>query len=489
MIESHSNPVTLEIPPAKDCVNPALEFIDCYAAGLGVQTERRSHLKKASQIALSTVIKNNAGEGENRIGISLFESQGNLYVKVLNRGVPIFLNSNGTGAAFHDAAQHLDKLTIENEGRHGQSVVMGMRLGEEAVKKVMEELDDKTASGVFKEEDIVVREMLPGEEVELSKLFYFVYGYDYINEFIYYPEKLRKMLDDKTLISIVAALPNGRILAHVGLLKWGESPSVYEPCLGVVDPRVKSRGLFGQVFQRTMDRVNEISMQYCFFDFVTNHDYSQRFVSRYGTAEMALFVGCQSKETQAKLEKLGLGPDPKEMDRYTLLLSVIPRVKYPFGKEISLPNNLGELLGFLLKPLNISWHPAPRFQFLPPQGEYKASLQPAQNAVVFDLFKAGRSAVDKILVDWHQLLRNGYRYGAIEVPVTEQGLGNLYDILAAHGFFVAGFVPYHHSGTLGLRFQSIGPTKVAFDEIKVFTEPAKRLLQIVRENYERNEIL
>ena len=111
------------------------------------------------------------------------------------------------------------------------------------------------------------------------------------------------------------------------------------------------------------------------------------------------------------------------MDRYSLLYSVIPRVKHPFGREVELPNNLGDLLGFLLKPLNIIWTPTPRFQTLPAQGEFQTHLQPAQNAVVFDLLKTGRDAVDRLLRDWHQLLRNGYKYGAVDVAVSSRESG------------------------------------------------------------------
>ena len=238
-----------------------------------------------------------------------------------------------------------------------------------------------------------------------------------------------------------------------------------------------------------MKTVQTLPVQYCFFDFVTNHDYTQRFVARYNPVDMALFIGCQSCETQAKLEKLGIGVDPKQTDRYSLLLSVIPQVKHPFGKSVALPINLGETLGFLLTPLNISWVPAPRFQMLPPDGECQTHLQPAQGAVIFDLIRPGRKALEKILQEWHQLLRNGYQYAAVDICLASPGIGQLYDVLAANGFFVAGFIPYHHSDKLGIRFQSIGPTKLDFNEVIVFSPTAKRLLEIIRNNYERNGLL
>jgi hypothetical protein len=238
-----------------------------------------------------------------------------------------------------------------------------------------------------------------------------------------------------------------------------------------------------------MERARELPTQYTFFDFVTNHDHSQRLVAKYGPADLALFVGCQSKATQARLEKLGMGVDPRDTDRYSLLFSIIPQVPHPFGRQIRLPNNLGELLGFLLQPINVSWVPTSRFEVLAEDGEYQTHFQPAQNAVIFDLVRPGRQAAERLLTQWRHLLRTQYEYAAVEIAVDQPGVGHLYDLLAEHGFFVSGFVPYHHSDRLALRFQALGPTKVSFDEIKVFTPTAKRLLEIVRANYERNQVL
>ena len=68
--------------------------------------------------------------------------------------------------------------------------------------------------------------MAPGEEDSLSRLFYLVYGYDYINEFVYYPEKIKAMIEAGDLLSIVAARPNGRLVGHVGLVRRHREPAV-----------------------------------------------------------------------------------------------------------------------------------------------------------------------------------------------------------------------------------------------------------------------
>ena len=342
----------LEIPPEELYLHPTLDFISAFAANLGMHADRLQHLRKASQIAIETVIRSNQNGGEGhsigaeaqKVVVDTFEAQGRVYVEVLNRGVPIFLDpmtNPELDQGFYASAHHLDKLSIENLGRLGQTVVMAMGLGSEAAKRVLDLTGTEPTSPVSVSEEIVLRAMRPDEGAALSQLFYSVYGYNYINEFIYYPEKIAAMVEEGRLISIVGALPDGKLVGHVGLVKWGDDPPVYEPALGVVDPRVKSRGLFSSIFQRLMERVNEISMQYCFFDFVTNHDFSQRFVAKYNPCDLAIFVGCQSSATQAKLERLGLGPDSKEMDRYSLLYSVIPRVSFPFGREAQLAEQLG----------------------------------------------------------------------------------------------------------------------------------------------------
>ncbi|MEP7168227.1 MAG: DEAD/DEAH box helicase family protein, partial [Bacteroidota bacterium] len=73
-----------------------------------------------------------------------------------------------------------------------------------ARKTGIKELDEsyvfcfqQNAGGLMKkikeglEGEVTIREILPGEEAALSQLFYFVYGYNYINESVYYPEKIK----------------------------------------------------------------------------------------------------------------------------------------------------------------------------------------------------------------------------------------------------------------------------------------------------------
>lgn len=495
-MSAKSRRARIAVPPQPSFLEPAVAFALSFAARFERSAEEQSRLGNALSAVLGMVIENTArGKPDEDVAVEVWESEGLLTVEILNRGTPILLNGgrhSGINAAyfskFQEAARQVSEMAIENSWRKGQTVSLKVRLGPGAAAHSLASSQPEVAA-IPEDEHITIRRLAPGEEDALSRLFFLVYGYDYVNEVVYYPEKLRALVEAGDLLSIVAARPNGRLVGHVGVLRKRKTPSVYEAAMGVVDPMVKSRGLFGRLFEKTMATVRETPMQYCLFDFVTNHDYSQRHIAKYGSKEMALFVGCQSRETQARLERIGLGPDPEGMDRYSILVGVIPQTAHPFGKDIVLPENIGGPFGFLLKPLGLSWSPAPRFQTLPAQGNYAASYQPAQSAVVFDLAKPGLDAVERLLEEWRQLLREGFQYAAVEVPLSAPGVGNLYDLLSSNGFFAAGFIPYHYSDRLGFRFQSLGPTEVAFDKIKAATEPGRRLLKLVREDHEASRLI
>ncbi len=478
----------LELPSNPDFLDPALEFALAYARQLRVSEDKCRTLRAALESALFMVMETNrAGRHEDPILLEVEEDHGKLRYSLLNRGIPIFaMSSTPFSRTFHEMAKNLDRISITNLGRQGQQIILELAalprdLGASPIP-ITPNID--TSPG-----ELTIRPLLTGEENQLSQLFYSVYGYHYINEFVYYPDKIKALVESGKLLSTVATLPDGKLVGHVGLLRMNESPPVYEACLGVVDPTVKSRGIFSQIFRMTMEQVQRTPMQYCFIDFVTNHDFTQRFVAQFNPCDLGLLIGCQSKTTQAKLEKLGLGPDPEKMNRYSLLASLIPRTEYPFGREIFLPEFLGEQLGFLLEPLHLLWSPSPRFDPLPPEGEFKVQCQPAQDSVIFDFFEPGRHAAERLIETWQDLMKNGYQYAGIDIPLNRlspknqgktPGLGPLYNFLCSQGFFIGGFLPYHYSDQLALRLQAIAPTEVAFDQIKVHSNASRALLEIIQ---------
>lgn|GEM_PF-1111772 len=491
VFKSGCRAATLEFPLEEMFMKCAVDFILTFAEENFLEIDDREMLARSAMAAFSLIREIN---GQSRASppliLTVAEREGCLLLNFLNHGMPIIQGGSsgidGYLKRHQVSPERFDGISVENLGREGQVISLRMSLGKSAIPlSVVEEKADREEL-TLEEDSIEIRELRDGEEGALSRLFYHVYGYNYINDFIYFPEKVHALIKEGKLISIVGAAPNGRLVGHVGLMRKNDRPLVLEPCLGVTDPHVKSRGLFGRIFQATMERGALLPVSYYFFDFVTNHDLSQRLINRYGCIDMAIFLACQNRNTQAKLSDLGIGMDPKGTDRYSILYSVIPRVKNPFGREVFLPNNLGQMLGFLLEPLEMRWMPCPRFSILASEGAYTLSREPAQQMAMFDCAQPGLSALEGIIKDWQHLEKDGYKYAAVDIPLEASGLGSTHEFLALQGFFPAGFVPHRCSDRLAIRFQTVAPSKLDFSEIIVFSEQGKKLLRLIKDNYERN---
>ncbi len=465
-----------QLPFKPEYIEPALSFIRGYKSA-----NLDDNLINEVREVLKMVIDNNrkAANTSEQVLIEIKKNPTTLGIEIFNRGKPIYFPE------IQERLINTKDIKWSNLGRQGQVVTFLVPLGPQESEPKELALDDRW-SHIQDLKNIEIRRLKSGEEPELSRLFYQVYEYNYINELVYFPEKLKALIENGDLESWVAADSHGQVIGHVGLVRKNTSPAVYEAAMGVVDPTFPIRGIFKSLFAQIMNRVQEISMQYCFFDFVTNHDLSQRSVNHYGNIDMALLVGCQRKDTQARLEHLGLGKDSATMDRYSLLCGLVPRVERPFGSSISVPGGSGEIFEFILKPLGLDWTPRTRFDQIARVGKYVTTRNPAQNSVEFDLQMPGREAVQKICEEWRHLLREGYLYASVVAATDQPGLRHVYDDLAAHGFFIGGFLPYHFSNRLGLVMQSVGPARVDWNNIRVHSDRAKQLLELVRRNYERN---
>lgn len=471
--------VHLSFPSSKDYIVPTAGFVHEHL--LQISPDKNDLIEDALTSTLKLIIDNNGGKES--ITLDIFSSDQRIIFEIINYGTPVFFNNNNLlkRDGFKKYQEVLMELKVTDTGRGGQKFFIISKSGQ-----TKDFTKNQSTKWEIPAEEIEIRNLGPGEEKELTSLFYMVYGYDYINESIYSPEKIKQMIQTGKLISTVAWHKEKGILGHVGLIKWNESPTVYEAALGAVDPRVKSQGLFKRLFTVTMQRLEKLSYQYMFLDFVTNHNYTQKHISKYNVIDSAIMVGHQSKKTQAKLEKLGIGKDSEEMLRYTILHSIKPGIKNPFGNHLYLPYSIGDNIDFMLEPLGLSWSPIPRFYPLPQKGDWNFSFNIEQQSIHFDFFMPGHQAVKTLLNKWSDFLKNGYQYASVDVPLDKPGLGILYDILAENGFFLSGLVPYKMGDQLCFRFQALTHTKVAFDDIKILSQNGKKLLSVIKDDYQRN---
>lgn len=397
------------------------------------------------------------------------------------------LNNGGRPIIFEDLDDDFlsegqqEGFSVSQKIDRGQHISLKLE-SDQPVPKVLE-----AQPSIFEAGELVIRPLEDGEEVEVARLFFDVYGYSYIHSYVYNHLELARKIKGGDLVSFVAVL-DGKIIGHLGIVRHKKDPLILEAALGVVDPRAKAGGVFGKMFKSSIDYIKSQPIQFCIYDFVTNHDYSQKLVAKYGFRELAIDIGSQSPQLQAKMDRLGLGEDSSEMDRYSLLIATESFSENPFGKHVYVPSCLSEIASIVLPPLGLQWHHESRFSPLAKGGQVIKTIHNEQKSIHFTISESGSDALRKVLQDWSHYAKLGFEYASVDVDLGQPGLGQIRDVLASYGFFIGGFVPFNMSRQLGFRFQTV-LKRVAFDHIKIATQTGQQILQLIRQDYEQNKIL
>jgi len=102
-----------------------------------------------------------------------------------------------------------DEVSFHNKGKEGMETHL-FKYQDQHIHHLINKSELKktipTGSSTEKPINYTIRQMKPEEAVEVSKLAYYSYGYTYINDDIYFPDRLRELNRKKDFISYIAVM-------------------------------------------------------------------------------------------------------------------------------------------------------------------------------------------------------------------------------------------------------------------------------------------
>ena len=116
--------------------------------------------------------------------------------------------------------QKMDDFSFHNLGKEGMETHLFKYFDRHihlmVNREKLQKIEKTRTEEVLSENSIVytVRRMKPEEAVEVFKVAYSAYGYTYINEDVYYPDRLRELNRKNDFISYVAVTDDNEIIAH-----------------------------------------------------------------------------------------------------------------------------------------------------------------------------------------------------------------------------------------------------------------------------------
>ena len=120
-----------------------------------------------------------------------------------------------------------------------------------------------------------IRRMRPDEAVKVSQLMYRAYGNTYLNEDVYYPERVAAQDAAGTVISFVAVGSGGEVAGHYALERSVEGP-VVEGGQAVVDPSHRGRGLLDRMKEEALAEAGRLELLGWYADAVAVHTRTQQ---------------------------------------------------------------------------------------------------------------------------------------------------------------------------------------------------------------------
>ena len=457
-----------------------LALVSAFAEASGIRADDAQPLNTVVAGLVGFTLDNAYPDDDlGEIEVSLEAEEDLVHVTVHDWGLPLM----SAGGVFGPLPEPLAKLEppaqgvqLLNLGSGGKRLVADVPARSSGSEQPGRHHLDPAQTRAETPDAIEVRAATPADAEAIAQLLYESYHLSYVHEDFYFPRYLMAALVSEELLSAIA-VHDGRVIGHHALMPLPGVPSA-ETGAAVVHPAYRGLGLFGRLFEHTLDVAIERGLAAVFGDAVTIHPFSQRAEFSHGYRETALQLGMVPAQTTMR----GFGGKGPKRRTATL------RSYRPFeaqSRKVALPATYRELLETIYANVGYSVEARPE----------PASLEGAAVAVEFDkprrlgflrLRRWGEETTTAMSRAVRELLSRH-----VDVVYADLDLAAVSDVDEATaasnelGFFAAGLILHGPDGHDHLRFQLLDSREIELENIVCDSPFAVELRRRVLQDRER----
>ncbi|MBI5589755.1 MAG: hypothetical protein HY881_04655 [Deltaproteobacteria bacterium] len=327
------------------------------------------------------------------------------------------------------------------------------------------------------EQEVTVGNFCPEDADGIVRLFRSVYGENYPIRLFYDPAAIIAANKDGRYYSIVARSPSGEVIGVTHLFPSAPNPSLYEAGVGLVLKEYRNLGVNGRVLRFLYEEFvpQNPHIEEVFGEAVCNHIFQQKVLPVHKFVTTALEVALMPAEAYSK-EKSATGR-VATLDAFRSYHSRPHRIYLPAAYEGPLRWIYAQLDD--TRQIDLSSTDVPN------------TLNSKGNPAVFEFAQVARMAVHEIGNDFNaffsdfearSLAQNAVVLQAW-VNLTTPWVGKAVDILRDRGYFFGGALPRWFGGDGFLMQKLLCPPD--FDSIQLVSDFAKKLLSVVKEDWQR----
>lgn len=485
----------LTVPNDMNYLSVVLDYVRTLSKLAGFESRDCTAMEIATEEAVTNVIKHAfAPDEKSTFDVRCDIQATRLVVAVCDRGIPFdpskmadynpgndLDDMSAEGLGGHLMKNMVDEMEYINLGAGGKETRLVKFLPGQAITEQLERGDNQPEGEnqpkTLTPGTVEARAMKPSEAVEVSRCFFEAYGYSYVYEDIYFPDRIAALNKSGELFSAVVVNDRDEVLCHGALLFSKHLPGIAEVAMGATRPQYQGHSLAPKLQITLFMEAVRLNLKGMYSHAVCAHPYSQKVVRKAGAKATCFLLAHSIESTSIK------GIAEKMTDRgsvivYYLSLQTNPEVTviFPPIQHRDIIMNLYSNLGM---PVRIGDPIA--IDRLTGKSEIELSINKRRQTAVLSFHRYGQDVFKQL----HDVL---YQIKKERVLVVEAYL-NLYDPqtqnVAAHmekeNFLFTGIIPGVDGGDR-LIMQYFNGIVVDYDMIHLESDKAQNLLDYIKKH-------
>ncbi len=495
-------PVRLRIPACTAAIACAQHTVQWFVEQARMQKRQRFAINLAIEELILTLLRyafdDGREEGELELTIELRPTL--LTVEVCCRGMPFDLSlvpEYDPDASPDDASlsvlllKHMvDRYHLHNEGKDGYRIELEWlrplthvsEMEEPARPQAAGDAGQAIASPVAE-----IRRMQEEEALALARLIYRSYGYSYVSDYLYYPERIVDRLREGLLHSWVAVSKDGELAGHAALVLSSPQAAAVEWSIGVVDPRWRGQGLLKHISVEIINQAAETAASVVFVHAVTNHPHTQKSSLELAMLPTALLLGFAPASLEFRHIHDKLSQRESTFIAVRLLKPLPPHPVHLPPRHADLLRRVAAGAGIPLTEAaqraaaanQTEGNPAGSPPALPATSTLDTMIEPAVNVAIVNLTQVGEDLAAALAAERRRLCREKVDVIFLNVDLSDPRSTLAVDIAEADGFFLAGLTPMQ-PWPYTLTLQYLNNLEFDYDAIHAVGELAQLLKEYVR---------
>jgi serine/threonine-protein kinase RsbW len=436
------------------------------------------------------IIENSFDEGESGFYEIAFERKPNqLIIAFEDKGLPYELSKF---EKHDDSALRLllmrafaDEIHFHNLGKQGKRIELHINIPHKNIEHYISEPIKVLERDVPKDERPVELMMMTKEmAIELAACVYRTYGYTYISDYIYYPEKIIELLESELLRSCVAINSDGELVAHLGLNFLSKDSKVGETGQAVVDPRYRGRGLFETMKKYLAELETERGSYGFYSESVSIHPYTQKGNISLGAKESGILLGYIPETLFFK--KIN---ENEQSQRQSAILYYMKVSQEP-NREVYLPDEHADMIKEIYESIGLSrnFNHEISTDFQNNESIIDMIIRPEWSQAFLVVKSIGKDFAEIISSKVKDIKNRKIDCIYIDLHLSDPSTPETVKKIEQHGFFFAGIIPELYNGDI-LRMQYLNNSVIGKDAIITVSDLGKKLLDYVFDDMRKISIV